>query len=121
MTPAAPLRWINAGAAVASHHVRLRFRPGGGGCTMLTFEDRLGLSELTEAEILAIAEHENLPEAAALELGNYLIQTPGGDLRVKRIIVEDIEHALRCGDQRRSAELKQVLRHFCERHRAQSS
>ena len=29
---------------------------------MLTFEDCLGLSELNEDEILAIAEHEHIPE-----------------------------------------------------------
>ena len=88
---------------------------------MLTFEDCLALSLLTEAEILAIAEHENLPEATALELGNYLVQTPGGDLRIKQIISEDIEHAHRCGNFRRSAELKHVLRHFCEQHQLSMS
>lgn len=84
---------------------------------MLTFEDCLALSTLTEAEILAIAEHENLPEATALELGNYLMQTPGGDLRIKQIIADDIDHAARCGNHRRSAELKHVLQHFCDQHR----
>lgn len=84
---------------------------------MLTFEDCLALSALTEAEILAIAEHENLPETTALNFGNYLLQTPGGDLRIKRIITEDIECALACGNHRRSAELKLVLRRFCEQHR----
>lgn len=84
---------------------------------MLTFEDCLALSALTEAEILAVAEHENLPETAALELGNYLLQTPGGELRIKRIIIEDIEHAMRCGNHRRSAELKRVLSRFCAQHK----
>lgn len=84
---------------------------------MLTFEDCLALSALTEDEILAVAEHENLPAATALEFGNYLLQTPGGDLRIKRIIVEDIEHARQCGNHRRSAELKHVLARFCEQHR----
>jgi hypothetical protein len=83
---------------------------------MLTFEDCLALSTLTEAEILAVAEHENLPETTALELGNYLMQTPGGDLRIKQIIVDDIDHATRGGNHRRSAELKHVLRQFCEQH-----
>jgi hypothetical protein len=83
---------------------------------MLTFDDCLALSELTEAEILAIAEHENLPEVTALELGNYLMQMPGGDLRVKKIIADDIEHARHCGNHRRAAELKHVLKQFCEQH-----
>ncbi len=83
---------------------------------MLTFEDCLALSELTEAEILAIAEHENLPEITALEFGNYLVQSPGGEKRIRRMIIEDIEHARHCGNHKRSAELKSVLRHFCAQH-----
>ena len=83
---------------------------------MLTFEDCLALADLTEEEILAIAEHENLPETAALELGHYLIHTPGGEIRIQRMIIDDIEHARQCGNHRRSAELKSVLRHFCEQH-----
>jgi len=45
----------------------------------LTFEDCLGLCDLSEAEILAIAEHEHLPAMAALELGNYLVCTANGE------------------------------------------
>lgn len=84
---------------------------------MLTFEDCLGLSELTEEEILAIAEHEGIPELAALELGNYLVSSPDGDKRIKRIILDDIEAARRCHDRRHAAALRLVLRHFCREHR----
>lgn len=83
---------------------------------MLTFEDCLALADLTEEEILAIAEHENLPETAALELGHYLIHTPGGETRIRRMIIDDIERARRCGNFRHSAELKWVLQHFCAQH-----
>jgi hypothetical protein len=86
---------------------------------MLTFEDCLALVDLTEDEILAIAEHENLPETAALELGHYLLHTPGGEMRIRRMIVDDIEHALRCGNFRHSAELKTVLQHFCDQHQGE--
>ena len=34
---------------------------------MLTIQDCIELSELTEEEILAIAEHEHIPEMAAIE------------------------------------------------------
>lgn len=37
---------------------------------MLTIEDCIGLSELTEEEILVIAQHEPIPEMAGVELGN---------------------------------------------------
>ena len=49
------------------------FHEGG---RVLTFEDCLGLCELTEEEIRAIAEHEHLPQIVALELGNYLMRGP---------------------------------------------
>jgi hypothetical protein len=39
----------------------------------LTLEDCLALCELSEDEVLAIAEHERLPEPVAVELGNYLV------------------------------------------------
>lgn len=83
---------------------------------MLTFEDCLALAELTEDEILAIAEHEHIPEMAALELGNYLVHMPGGERRIKRMIGDDIAHARHTGNIRRAAELKLVLRHFIETH-----
>lgn len=83
---------------------------------MLTFEDCLGLSDLTEDEILAIAEHEHIPELAALEMGNYLLRTPGGERQLKRIILDDIAAARRAGDIPHAATLKLVLRHYCQEH-----
>ena len=84
---------------------------------MLTFEDCLGLSELTEEEILAIAEHQHIPEMAALEMGNSLVHTPSGEKRIKRIILDDISAARHAGNVQRAAALKLVLRHYCEQHR----
>ena len=83
---------------------------------MLTFEDCLGLSELTEDEILAIAEHEHIPEIAALEFGNYLIHELDGEQCIKGFIVEDIAAASRKGDFRHAAVLRLVLRDFCQEH-----
>lgn len=83
---------------------------------MLTLDDCLALCELTEGEIVAIAEHEHLPMIVAAELGNYLIQGPDGALRIKRIILDDMQAADRAGDSRRALTLKLVLRKFVERH-----
>lgn len=83
---------------------------------MLTFEDCLGLSELTEDEILAIAEHEHIPEVAALELGNYLVHARNGEQCIKCFIVEDIAAASRKGDLRHAAVLRLILRDFCREH-----
>lgn len=83
---------------------------------MLSYEDCLALSELEEDEIDAIAEHENLPEMAALELGSYLVHSPEGVPMIKKMIVDDIEHARARGDLQHAAKLRLVLRHFIETH-----
>jgi S-ribosylhomocysteine lyase LuxS involved in autoinducer biosynthesis len=83
---------------------------------MLTIQDCIELSELTEEEILAIAEHEHIPEMAAVELGNYLIHTPTGEKRIKAMIVDDLDLARREGDLRRVLALKLCLKHFLEKH-----
>jgi S-ribosylhomocysteine lyase LuxS involved in autoinducer biosynthesis len=83
---------------------------------MLTIQDCIELSELTEEEILAIAEHEHIPEMAAVELGNYLVHTPDGERRIKAMIVDDIESARAGGDLRRVITLKVCLKHFLEHH-----
>jgi hypothetical protein len=85
---------------------------------MLTLEDCLALCELTEDEVLAIAEHEHLTEMAALEFGNYLVHTPEGERRIKAMIVEDIDAARARDDVRHAALLKLVLEHFIDTHAA---
>jgi hypothetical protein len=67
---------------------------------MLTFEDCIALSELTDEEVAAIAEHEHLPMIVAAELGNYLIHCTDGVPRIKRIIADDIIAADRRGNHR---------------------
>ena len=85
---------------------------------MLTLQDCLELCELTEDEVLAIAEHEHLTEMAALELGNYLVHTPAGERRIKAMIVDDIDAARARDDVRHAALLKLVLKHFVDAHAA---
>ena len=85
---------------------------------MLTFEDCLGLCELSEEEIRAIAEHEHLPQIVALELGQYLMRGPDGELLVSHMFIDDIRAAERRGDLLHAARLKRGLRHFIEQHAA---
>jgi hypothetical protein len=87
---------------------------------MLTFEDCIALSELTDEEIAAIAEHEHLPMIVAAELGNYLIHCADGVPRIERIIADDIVTADRRGNHRHALALKLVLRHFVEHHVTQT-
>ncbi len=80
---------------------------------MLTYQDCVELSDLTEDEIEAIAQHEHLPEMAALEMGSYLVHTPEGIPMIKRIILDDIEEARRHGHDREIAAVEAGVETFC--------
>lgn len=83
---------------------------------MLTYEDCLGLCDLTEEEVDAIAEHEHIPDIVAAELGNYLVHEEPGVRKIRRIILDDIETAEQKGDKEHALVLKLTLRHFVETH-----
>jgi len=87
---------------------------------MLTIQDCIELSELTEEEILAIAQHEHIPAMAAVELGNYLVHTPTGEKRIKAMIVDDIQEAQRSGSVQRVLTLKLCLKHYLQHHAGKS-
>lgn len=83
---------------------------------MLCYQDCLGLCDLSEEEIEAIAEHEHIPSITAVALGNYLVHTPEGVPMLKRMILDDIDNAKAAGNWEHALELKMVLRHFVETH-----
>jgi hypothetical protein len=83
---------------------------------MLTLEDCIGLCGLTEEEVRAIAAHEHIPEIAAAELGNYLVNSPDGELCIKAMIRDDIAHACASANRERELALKLVLRTFILQH-----
>jgi hypothetical protein len=77
---------------------------------MLTYEDCLGLCELSADEIAAIAQHEHLPEIVALQLGAHLARSPQGRRAIRRMILDDIAAARRRGHSAEAARLDLVLR-----------
>jgi hypothetical protein len=83
---------------------------------MLTLEDCIAFSGLTEAEVLAIAEHEHVPEMAAAALACYLLNQRAGTDKIHTMIVEDIRASLHRGDREHARELFAALRHFLETH-----
>jgi hypothetical protein len=62
---------------------------------MITLEDCIAFCGLTEEEVLAIAEHEHLPEIAATALAQYLLAREHGSERIRDMIVDDIRRAQR--------------------------
>lgn len=83
---------------------------------MLSILDCIALCELTEEEVMAIAEHEHVPEIVAVELGRYLLHSPGGPPKIKAFFKDDIEEARRAGDYLKVYRLKNALCHFLEAH-----
>jgi hypothetical protein len=83
---------------------------------MITLEDCIGLSGLTEEEVLAIAEHEHLPEIAATALAQYLLAHPDGSEKVRDMVVDDIRQAQISGDKEQILTLLHVLHHFLKTH-----
>lgn len=83
---------------------------------MLTLEDCIGLCDLREEEILAIAEHEHLPEMAAIAYSQYLMSEKNGAKTVCRMIVDDIRDSQRRNDRAHVQTLLHVLHHFLRSH-----
>ena len=83
---------------------------------MLSLEDCVALCELSEDEVLAIVQHDHIPEMAAAQLGHDLVRTPEGEMRLKTIIRDDIAAAQAGGDPMRAAALKLLLRDFVLHH-----
>ncbi len=83
---------------------------------MLTIEDMVAFSGLSRDEVLAIAEHEHMPEAAACSLAEYLMQQEHGPERVREMMVEDIRAAQERGDREHVRMLLHVLHHFVRSH-----
>lgn len=83
---------------------------------MISLEDCIGLCDLTEEEVLAIAEHEHMPEIAATAYAAYLARKDDGMNEVCRMIVDDVREAQAGGNTEHVRTLLHVLHHFLRTH-----
>jgi hypothetical protein len=83
---------------------------------MITLEDCIAMCGLSEEEVLAIAEHEHIPEIAAAALAQYLLCQDHGEERIRDMLRDDIRAALARGDREHARELFMALRHFLSTH-----
>ena len=72
---------------------------------MITIEDCIAMCGLSEEEVLAIAEHEHIPEIAAAALAQYLLCQDHGAERIREMLREDIRAALARSDRKHAREL----------------
>ena len=84
---------------------------------MITLEDCVGLCGLTEEEVLAIAEHEHIPQIVATALSQYLLSQEHGSEKIRDMIVGDIRQAqLLQNNKEQVLMLLHVLHHFLKTH-----
>jgi hypothetical protein len=83
---------------------------------MITLQDCIAMCGLDEAEVLAIAEHEHVPEIAACALAQYLLSRNHGAETIRDMLRDDIRDALRRNDRAHARELFMALRHFLSTH-----
>lgn len=82
---------------------------------MLTYEECLAMSDLTQGEINAIAEHEHIDPIIAMALGQYMI-VHHDEQKIRKIILDDIKHAHNTGHYQHEKMLRSVLEHFIATH-----
>lgn len=83
---------------------------------MLSLQDCLDMSELSEDEIEAIAEHENVPEIVAAEMGNTLLKTNAGACLLKLYMLDNLERAKEHGHIDKAKRLRRMIGHFDYTH-----
>jgi len=83
---------------------------------MITIEDCIAMCGLTQDEVLAIAEHDHIPEIAAAALGQYLLTQDDGTEKISAMLRDDIRLAIRRNDLAHARQLFMALRHFLSSH-----
>lgn len=83
---------------------------------MICLHDCIALCGLTREEVLAVAEHEHVPEIVAAAHAHYLLRQEDGAERIRDMIVADVQQARARHDRAHVQTLLHVLHHFLRAH-----
>ena len=83
---------------------------------MISLADCIAFCDLDEAEVLAIAEHEHVPEIVACALAEKLLRSDQGPEQIREMIRDDIRVAIARGDKQHARELIGAMHHFLSKH-----
>jgi len=86
------------------------------GGELLTLDDCIAFGELSRDVVLAIAEHERVPELSAVAIGSELVQCIDGIQRIQSILETVIASALARGDTGYARTLETTLANFMGEH-----
>jgi hypothetical protein len=85
-------------------------------CWSCALEDCIAWCGLTEEEVRALAEHEQIDEICAAALAQCLLGQPDGCRRIGAMIADDVNWAILRGDRRHADELLVTLERFVTSH-----
>jgi hypothetical protein len=88
----------------------------GHGGTMLTLDECIGMSGLTDDETAVIAERRRVPLIVAVEVGHTLLKTAKGKYVLRGYISDLLEEAKLAGRHDKVKHFDRVLTHFNARH-----
>ena len=83
---------------------------------MLTLDECIGMSGLTDDEIAVIAERRRLPAIVAVEVGHTLLETAKGQVHPARLHQRPARKGEARGSAREGEHLDRVLTQFNARH-----
>ena len=83
---------------------------------MLSVDDCIAMSGLTEEEVAVIAEHDHLSPIIAAQLGHTLLKTPKGIFKLRGYIAEVLAQAKLTGDRDKAKRVDLVLTRFNAAH-----
>ncbi len=83
---------------------------------MLTLRDVINFTELTGAEVDAIAEHEHVSQVSATVLGNSLLESGKGVREIERFIRENLENSELDAQPNKAEYLEEILSQFEKVH-----
>ena len=83
---------------------------------MLSIRDCLAYCDLTDEDVAIIAEHHDIPEAAAAQIACGLVQTREGTLILTQFMLDLVDHAEERGDGIRAKRFRDACARFIASH-----
>ena len=83
---------------------------------MLSIRDCLDYCDLTDEDVAIIAEHHDIPEAAAAQIACGLVQTREGTLMLTQFMLDLVDHAEERGDGIRAQRFRDACARFIASH-----
>ena len=83
---------------------------------MISLADCIAMCGLDEDQVLAIAEHEHVPEIVAAGLAQYMLRSSRGSVAIRDMIIEDVRCAQQRADKPHVRHLLHVLHHYLRDH-----